>query len=1393
MASLEISEEFLTRIAKDKKVSDGELAALKLALRRSKSKDIAEQLNISQAAARKRLGEVYRKFGIKGRGPGKLASLEKTLEAELQEWAGQALKGSGDIAFPSTITPTAATLPSSGDIWHRMQLEEVPLVQTIPVTESATTYYWNNAPALEAFEGRNHPLTVLKSWLNKPSTTPKLLAICGIGGTGKTYLAHKLAQDVGDDFEKVVWLNVKDGMQAGRSPEHLLRSLKNTLLAPAPTAIPLRRLNRATKPASSTDSTIHAVKESIEQVIERLAAVIAQHRYLIVFDGFEVAFKSWGDMSQDMPSQDFPSPGSSRDAKGKPNRAPTFHVNRRQQASLYKEEFSAYRKLLSAVKQTANGSKLSQTSCVVLTSREKPKEVLSFPEDDIDGKLYVLEGLSDNEAKKMLERFHLQGTSAEYQAFITRYCGHPLALKLAANTVKDVFHGSIRDFLEQDTSVFDDLRGVLKAQFNRLPPTEKEVMYWLAINHQACSYEALQADIVATDHKQNLIHTLRSLERRSLVQINQPQQTVGVSFQLHPIVAEYVRDRFIRSVFSDLIKGNLDLFNAHALMKADAADDLREFQIKKIVRPILERLKNYHKSLNQVDRYLSDRLNEFKGNNPDRLGYAGGNFVNLLVQLSHGALQKKDFSQMTIWQAYLQGAQLRGVNFNQCALNRSVFTEAISDVLSVALQLPTSRPPLLVAGDANGFVHLWHTAGEKQTAWLAHQSWVRATVFVPNRSLLVTGGEDSQLKLWRLPTFGKGASGPVEQVWQQEAKDRIYTVAASCDGKLIASGGDDKITIYRVRTGEIIDRIPRQTADRDRPRISNGVAKSWQHNRVRALAFSPDGQWLASCGDDCTVRLWAVKDILATERSLEPIAELAGHTDLVYAVRFSADSRRLISGGGDEKIIIWEAVEASAASENSSSEDDSSEDDSLEGNSSEDKQNLVWQKSRSLNRVGGSIRALAISPDDRLVAAGGDDATVRVWNLSTLTCIHEFSAQTSRIWSVDFQRQGDRLLLAAGGDKQRLMLWQIEENQTEEKPEARLIRTYRGYTNSLRAVAYLSDRRVIGGGDGGDLTVWDTESGDRTATLPRHQGRIWSVAVDQQNARIASASDDCTIRLWDATNGQCLTTLTGHNSWVRAVAFSKRGRFLASGGDDCTLRIWNPLSGFCLKVLPPASHWIRTVSFSPTNNRYIISGGDDQAVRRWDRKEGTYETFAQHGHRVCSVAYSPDGKFVASGGDNAAVILWDVDNAEVAYRFTQPMLSIKAVAFSPNGRYLAAGGDDQLLYVWDLKAPNPEARCLEFSPQEYTGLAGGIRSIMFSPDSQSVVCGSLDEMIRVGDLRQTDELRASELGSGVLKALIRRDRPYENTEIKGVKGLNDLQRANLMTLGAVDRKTSLLL
>lgn len=1329
MRSPEIPERFLNQLARDNRVSEGELEALKLALSKRKSKDIAKQLDISEAAARKRLGEVYKKFGIKGKGPGKLASLEASLEATLVEYDPDL---TGELA------------------------------------EAKTSYDWGDAPTLNAFEGQSGPLSQLENWMVEPTKVPKLLAICGIGGIGKSYLARRLAENVGGRFQKVVWL----AMDATKPPEDLLRSLQTKLQTHHSPTITLHRSRWAEADSSAlTNSPTVAVSadDPDEQWIKQLAAQIAQQCCLIVLDGFDSIFKSYSSRKTTETTATQTDYKEKYWVDGPPSdthRAPTFHVTRQQQASLYKAGFEIYGKLLRALKDCEPQGEPRQTSCLIVTSREKPAELFSFADNNASGKLYTLEGLNELEAEALLKTFCLKGKSIDYRDLAIRYCGHPMALKLSANTVRDVFYGSIRDFLEQDISVFDDLRSILKTQFKRLPPTEKEVMYWLAINHQPCTLEDLKGDIVAKDHKSNVLYTLRSLQRRSLIQVKRKDSIP--SFQLHPIVAGYVLDRFIRAVFQDLMRHDLQLFNDHALMKADAEDGIREFQLKNIVHPILERLRNYCKSLYQVDEYLSDRLHQFRVHNPHRLGYAGGNFVNLLVQLSQGErLIGKDFSEMTIWQAYLQKVKLQEVSFNRCELERSVFTETFSDVMAIAFSNTFSRtqPPLLAAGDASGMVHLWPTLADKSSSqkltqtcaqkcaqWAAHSGWVRAIAFIPNKSLLVTGGDDNWLRLWRLPTNNPPGLSQPTQVWQKSADDWVHAVAVSDDGEIIASGGDDKITLYRSRDGCLLHRFADQAGERSQLQAKN---------RIRALAFSPDGRWLASGGDDCLVRLWPVDQLLQSADEAPLPIRLTGHKAMVHTLSFSPDSQRLVSGGADKTLRVWDAE--------------------------------IGKLKKTFVRPAGQVRSVAISVGG-LLASGGDDCQITLWDLNTLKHIKDVSTGQSRIWSVAFQQQGNKLLLSAGGDKQSLMLWQVEaaaEKQPENQPQSvnvRPVRTYRGYTNGIRAVAFLSDDRVIGGGDRGELSVWDTE-GTRRATLPFHQGRIWSVAVDLQHARIASASDDHTIRLWNTETGQCLTTLTGHNNWVRTVAFSSHGRFLVSGGDDCTIRVWNTASGFCRRVLKPSDAWIRTVEFDPTNSRYLISGGDDQVVRRWDIKEEISSPLAQHDHRICSVAYSPDGTMVASGSDDATVILYDMKSSQIVYRFANADLGIKAVAFSPDGRYLAAGGDDQLLYLWDLQASNPEEQCVVLRPTDYRGLSGGIRSVAFSPNGRYVISGGLDEMIRIGDLSQVEEDPAEQ----ALRPLIEHDRPYENIKIEGIKGLSSLQIENLVALGAVDKTKSLLL
>ncbi len=1424
MSYLPIPDDVLARLARAQRVSAGELDALKLALRQRKSKDIAKQLGISEAAARKRLGEVYKKFGIKGRGPGKLFSLEKQLREQQL-----ALTAAEQRARPQSAQASHATLQTLED--SSTEDSSTSQNNTAPVPSSSivsaqpdsglpdspaldTQYCWNDAPALTLFQGRLEPLSELKHWVLQPASAPKLMAVCGMGGIGKTSLVVRLAEELDGYFERVVWLTARPYQR----PDELLRSLLEILstTSTSRTAPALQQaLSLEKSPSKSIKSTAerssdeclnNSSGQTLQRLISQLITALSQQLCLVIIDGFETVFSS------------------SESAMSGAGNPPTFHASRHRQASLYRENLEGYGDLLQAFKRGLNGQQ-KNASCLVLTSREKPKELLDVPANSESSCLYTLDGLKVHEAARLFTLFGLRGEAADFKALLERCQGHPMALRLSLNAIADMFSDSVRDFLAQDISVFDELRSMLKEQFGRLSLLEIEVMYWLAVNHAPCTLEALQSDIVAQDHKTNLLYTLRSLERRFLIEVkpfNRP------AYQLHPIVSEYTLSLFVRKMFEDLIEGDLSFFNSYALMKADAEESCRTFQKETIVQPILDRLRNHLKSLFQVDAWLSQKLENFREHNPYRLGYAGGNFVNLMVALSQGKLARKDFSELTIWQAYLQGAELRDVSFNHCELDRSVFTETLSDVIAIA-DSHGHEPPMLACGDTNGGVHIWRTDGLTATAnqkcaeWSAHNGWVRSLSFIPNRGYLLTGGDDSQLKLWQLPTdvrrgratlSTRPAVTQAQLLWAKNTLGWVRAIAVSPKGDWVASGSENKITLNWIESGQEICHLwhhpPLSSAATDKrnddcngigqatgQKTSQVTGQAAAYAKGLSLALSPDNQWLASCGGDNIIRLWSVEQIMAdqspTDRSptdlslaglsladLAPVAELYGHTDWVRSLQFSLDSKVLVSGGDDKTIRIWSAE--------------------------------TFACRKILRHAGANVRGITLSSylGETLLASGSDDCQVRVWSLDTYQLLKTIKTHGSRIGSVAFQSPAlqsrcDKLLLAAGGDKQALMLWQVK--RIDSRVHLRPVRTYRGYTNGIRAIGFLGVQHIISGGDSRELAVWDRASGEHRANLSLHQGRIWAIALDTQNARIASASDDHTIRLWDAHTGQCLTTFTEHTNWVRTVSFSRSGRLLASGGDDGTLRLWNTTSGFCVKVLAHSHHWIHSVAFHPANSRYLISGGDAGIVRYWHRKQGYSEPMAQHDHRVCSVAFSPDAAWVASGSDDGTVILWDVAGKKICDRFIEPDLGIKSVAFSPNGRYLAAGGEDQIVYLWDLQ--DPDKTCFQLRSQSFVGLAGGIRSIAFSPDGSSLISGALDATIRIADLTRLEQARLdpsqidlsqidpSQIDSSqtvpTLKPLIKPERPYEKIKIEGIRGLSQWQVSSLLSLGAVNRKKPLFL
>ncbi|MEM1370143.1 MAG: NB-ARC domain-containing protein [Cyanobacteria bacterium P01_H01_bin.15] len=180
------------------------------------------------------------------------------------------------------------------------------------------------------------------------------------------------------------------------------------------------------------------------------------------------------------------------------------------QAGQYRAGYEGYETLIQQV------GELRHQSCLLITSREKPREVARIEGRNRPVRSYKLRGLEDYAGQEFLRAEGLGDDDTQWKQVFDYYSGNPLALKIAANTIQGLFGGNLEEFLAQGPGFFGDIRDLLEQQFERLPELGQSVMYWLAINREPTSIEMLKEDILESISTQQLLETLESLRRRSL-------------------------------------------------------------------------------------------------------------------------------------------------------------------------------------------------------------------------------------------------------------------------------------------------------------------------------------------------------------------------------------------------------------------------------------------------------------------------------------------------------------------------------------------------------------------------------------------------------------------------------------------------------------------------------------------------------------------------------------------------------------------------------------------------------------------------------------------------------------------------------------------------------------
>jgi len=976
-----------------------------------------------------------------------------------------------------------------------------------------------------------------------------------------------------------------------------------------------------------SDRTVSLPKEEedwLPILLETLSQCLRERRCLIVLDNFESVLQSG------------------------------------ERAGKYQTDHEEFGRLIQSIDEGKHQSSL------ILTSREKPKEIVLLEGKTALVRSTLLTGLIQPDVEKLISDKGLSGSNKAWADLIELYSGNPLALKLAAEPILQVFGGDIDAFLHEGETVFGDIYELIKHQFYRLSSLEQIVMYWLAIEREPVSLEKLQENILPKVSKKDLLEVLTSLRRRSMIE---PSGTAR--FLLQPVIMEFTIDQLIEHIYNEITELKPQLLRSCALINAHAKDDVRNSQMRLILAPIARWLEADLGKEESLQR-LKDLLSSIREMRLQVGEYAVGNILNLLNQYD-ADLSHYDFSDQVIRHAFLQGVTLAGVNFANATFVDSVFTDTFGKILSVAIS-PNGK--LLAAGVANNEVRLWKFPNITPLLTLqGHSDWVRAVAFSPDSKLLASASEDKTVQIWEIAT-GK----PLFSL--KDHTSLVYSVAFSPDGKLLASCGDDQtIRLWEVSSGRCLN-----------------VLRRGHENKVWSVAFSGDGQLLISGSDDHTLCLWEVN-------SGRLLHQLTGHTGKIWTVAFSSDGELVASGSYDQTIRIWEVSSGECISvlKGHSSWVYSvtfSPDGRLLASGSDDQQVGIWNvrtgERRLLHRHSNRVRSVAFSPDSTLLASGSDDQTIRLWEVKTGQCLSILQGYSNEVWAVTFSPDGKQL--ASGSEDQLARIWDIDNGQCTQ--------ILSGHTNRIQAIAFNLDGTLLAtGSDDQTARLWQVNTGESLAVLQEPKTWIWAVAFSPKDSLLATAGEDQVVRIWDIDSVARINVFNGHTNWIWSAAFNHDGTLLATGSDDQTARIWDVNSGQSLHILNGHSSRVRAVAFNH-DGTLLATGSDDQTTRIWQVDTGQcIRELTGHDGWVRSVAFNRYDTLLATGSDDQTIRLWQVSTGQSEV-LTGHTNSIRSVDFSPDGTLLASGGQDGKIIVWKVQTGESRQEFISRRPYEDANITG---------------------------------------------------------------------------------------